>query len=145
MVTVEDLRRNQKQELVKYVLAGCHVIGLDGITIALVDLPDTKAFREFHIEFIAVTRPSDIPGMFYIYLQPGKSKETYITALSHEMVHIQQFVDGRLAISEDNKELLFDGVKYYPPYNCDQPHEQEAFARQGEIKSMIKRFVKNRH
>ena len=90
----------------------------------------------------------DVLGKNYGEYKQALKAEDYAALLlknSLQDVDIQQFVDGRLAISEDNKELLFDGVKYYPPYNCDQPHEQEAFARQGEIKSMIKRFVKNRH
>lgn len=145
MVTVEDLRKNQEKQLVKYVLAACRVVGVDNITIAIVDLPNTKAFRESYIDFIAVTKPSDIPGVYYLYLQPGKAKETYIAAIAHEAVHLQQFVTGRLVVSSDNKSLVFDGEIYYPPYDRSQPHEKEAFAKQGDIKTLMKKIIKMRH
>ena len=80
---------------------------------------------------LATTKRLD-KSQYQIHIWDFYRKEDFVTAMIHELVHVEQFNEGRLVLTD--KHLSFDGniVTTDTPY-LERKHEQEAIQKSHEL------------
>lgn len=87
-----------------------------------------------------ITPVSSNSNIFFLYIKDNIQREEAITVLSHEMVHVKQYVTQQLFINEEGS-LLWEGETMYDPNSLEyfnRPWERDAFHDQAEISNQIK-------
>lgn len=142
MNNITDLRKKGKADkfdVIEWLSLSLSVVGAEKTNVYIVDLPEHLNSKD--VKFYGITEKLEIPNTYRLYLLAKETQATQKDVLCHESVHIKQYEDGRLAI-KDKTTLIFEGKEYNPPYSIRQPHEREAFDRQGEIKREVKKLLK---
>jgi hypothetical protein len=119
------------------VSVGLELAGIEGITVTIYELSD-QAKQSFNGELNAHVRYLD--GQFYLFIDP-MSKKRAITIISHEIVHMKQYLDGTFQYSDgkitwNNEPYLLEDINY-----DDRPWETEAFQLEGQLASQISEVV----
>jgi len=105
--------------------------------IKLLNLPKGLAFRVAPIK-AKRTRGVYVVGQQLAEIDPRQRAEDVLTTLAHELVHAEQYYEGRLKIEYLrghgqvhmwNGEFITNKGSTYQAYR-DQPWEKEAFERQ---------------
>jgi hypothetical protein len=135
MNKVNDLRRQDKKgfDPVQWVEVALEILGVDGVTVALVDIPKLNTGDT---TFYGITEKLPIKDTYRLCLLDTATTSTKKTVICHECIHIKQYHDGRLSI-KDKTTLVFDGKEYHPPYDKKQPHEKEAWGGQNKLKRQV--------
>ena len=139
-MVVNDLRKNQKLKLSEHVLAGATILGIADlpITVTILDMPELSTSK---YQFIAMIDMA-FTDTYRLYIAKFQPTNEVKLAVAHELIHLKQFVDGRLTISSDRTIGLFDGEPILPPYSPSQPHEVEAFKEMIPLIKKIKKYLK---
>ena len=74
---------------------------------------------------------------FSIEINRNTSIEQMTATLFHELVHVKQYIDGRLVSGEGRSPSTWFGIPIYEEYD-NQPWEVEAYALE---KEMVKEFM----
>lgn len=88
------------------------------------------------IDLEALTTATPIDNTYNMFFRGGKPSKM---ALCHEMVHLKQYVDGRLSIDKTTGNCNWEGdifTKDTPYYQ--RPWEEEAFGLQSTIYKQFK-------
>jgi hypothetical protein len=107
------------------------IAGISGIQVFIQELSES-AKSQFNGELKAHVRYFN--GDFYLFISNLDSKEA-IEIISHEVVHIQQYLNGDFVYDQDSNETYWKGELYYPdniPYER-RPWEDNAFEMQSSI------------
>jgi hypothetical protein len=112
---------------------GLGLAGIEGVTVTVEELSET-AKQQFDGELNAHIRYFE--GKFYLFIDRLNRKEA-ITVISHEIIHIQQYLDG--SFQYDNGNITWNGGEYLlEDINYDdRPWEDQAFQMQGPLSSQI--------
>lgn len=119
------------------VSVGLDQVGIKGVTVTIGELSD-QAKQTFSGELNAHVRFID--GKFYLFIDP-LSKKTAITVISHEIIHMKQYLDGTFQyddgkITWNGESYLLDDINY-----DDRPWETEAFQLESQLASQISKVV----
>jgi len=118
---------------------GLELAGIEGVTVNIEELSD-NAKKQFDGELNAHIRY--VGGRFYLFIDP-LSKRRAITVISHEIIHMKQYLDGTFKYDDANELITWDGEAYLLEginYN-DRPWESEAFQLEGQLASQISNLV----
>jgi hypothetical protein len=74
---------------------------------------------------------------YSIEINRNTSIEQMTATLFHELVHVKQYIDGRLVSGEGRSPATWFGIPIYEEYD-NQPWEVEAYALE---KEMVKEFM----
>lgn len=141
-----DLQKNSIINLTSYdyydtiVHVGLKEMGFEGIDLQISALSD-NAIQNFQAnggDLYAHLRESN--GKFYLFIRPS-SKEQSITIISHELIHLEQYLTKRLVYN--NGLVTWDGKVYgvdEVSYNL-RPWEDEAFQRETELSNKISQIL----
>ena len=72
----------------------------------------------------ALLYKAELPGVYNLIV-----RERQDVIICHELVHLKQYIDGRLSIDMNSKSFIWEGARY----SCDTPYEArpwEAEARE---------------
>jgi len=119
------------------VNVGLELAGIEGVTVTIEELSD-QAKQAFSGELNAHVRYLD--GRFYLFIDP-LNKRKAITVISHEIVHMRQYLDG--TFKYDDGRITWNGQPYLLEditYD-DRPWETEAFQLEGQLASQISEVV----
>ena len=113
---------------------GLDVVDIKGLTVAIMPLSEGAKLK-FNGELKAHVRYHE--DRYYLFIDMELSNNELIRVVSHEIVHIQQYMSRNLQ--------YYDGVLlwYGAPYDLnsvkyeDRPWEDEAFRKEGEISNKI--------
>jgi len=116
---------------------GLDLAGIKGVTVTIEELPE-EAKKSFNGELNAHVRYLD--GSFYLFIDPLNKKKA-ITVISHEIVHMRQYLDGTFKyddgrITWNGRAYLLEDITY-----DDRPWETEAFKLEGQLASQISEVV----
>lgn len=139
-MVITDLRLNQKVNVVDVITAGCNILGIinEPCVLSIIDMP---ALSTNKYQFLAMVDKA-FDGQYRLYILKGQSKAVLSRAIAHELIHLKQFISGRLTIAPDRASGVFDGVPILPPYSPSQPHEVEAFDGMVKLLKAIKKYLK---
>lgn len=115
------------------LMIGLDLQGISGIKVVI------KPMDDLHIEYEESSRAfiTHWEGVFYLYVNDLYYDEVF-KVLSHEIVHISQYLNKRLYVT--NYSILWQD-RTYPhgiPYDS-RPWEIEAFREQGELSHKIQK------
>lgn len=115
------------------VMVGLELAGIKGATVRIEELYD-EARKSFNGELNAHVRYID--GRFYLFIDP-LSKKRAITIISHEIIHMKQYLDGTFTyddgrITWNGQAYLLEDINY-----DDRPWETEAFQLESQLASRI--------
>jgi hypothetical protein len=116
---------------------GLGLSGIEGVTITIEQLSENVK-ENFDGELNAHIRYFE--GKFYLFIDQLNRKNA-ITVISHEIIHIKQYLDG--SFQYDNGNIIWNGGEYLLEdinYN-DRPWEDQAFQMQGQLGSQISEIV----
>jgi hypothetical protein len=119
------------------VNVGLELAGIEGVTVTIEELSD-QAKQAFSGELNAHVRYLD--GRFYLFIDP-LNKRKAITVISHEIVHMRQYLDG--TFKYDDGKITWNGQPYLLEditYD-DRPWETEAFQMESQLASQISEVV----
>jgi hypothetical protein len=111
------------------------VAGISGVQVFIQELSES-AKSQFDGELKAHVRYFN--GEFYIFISDLSHKEA-IEVISHEVVHIQQYLSGDFVYDQSNGDTYWKAELYYPdniPYER-RPWEDDAFDLQGTISDKV--------
>lgn len=119
------------------LMVGLEVAGIQGVTVTVEELSD-KAKQSFNGELNAHIRYID--GRFYLFIDP-LSKKRAITIISHEIIHMKQYLDGTFKyddgrITWNGQAYLLEDINY-----DDRPWETEAFQLESQLASQVSDVV----
>jgi hypothetical protein len=119
------------------VNVGLELVGIEGVTVTIEELPE-EVKKTFNGELNAHVRYLD--GRFYLFIDP-LNKRKAITVISHEIVHMRQYLDGTFKyddgrITWNGRAYLLEDITY-----DDRPWETEAFQLEGQLASQISEVV----
>jgi hypothetical protein len=119
------------------VNVGLELAGIEGVTVTIEELSD-QAKQAFSGELNAHVRYLD--GRFYLFIDP-LNKRKAITVISHEIVHMRQYLDGTFKYNDgritwNGQPYLLEDITY-----DDRPWETEAFQLEGQLASQISEVV----
>lgn len=116
---------------------GLEVAGIKGVSVNVERLSD-EAKRNFSGELNAHVRY--LNGGFYLFIDPLNKKQA-LTIISHEIVHMKQYLDGRFVY--DDGSILWNGDTYLlDEINYDnRPWESEAFEQESQLASQISNII----
>lgn len=119
------------------VSIGLELAGIEGTSVTIEELSD-KAKQSFNGELNAHIRYID--GKFYLFIDP-LSKKRAITIISHEIIHMKQYLDG--TFQYDDGKITWNGQAYLlEDINYDdRPWETEAFQMESQLASQISDVV----
>ena len=139
-MVILDQRLKPKGDIVKVIQAGCKILGIadKDFTICVLDIPTLSSNN---YQFIAMIDLA-FADTYRLYISSTNTMSMVGRAVAHELIHLKQFVDGRLTISSDRKVGMFDGIPILPPYSPEQPHEVEAFKGMYKLWRDIKKYLK---
>ena len=109
--------------------------GIVGVQVFIQELSES-AKSQFDGELKAHVRYFN--GQFYLFISNLDHKEA-IEVISHEVVHIQQYLSGDFVYNQDSNETYWKGELYYPdniPYER-RPWEKDAFGTQSSISNKV--------
>ena len=110
-------------------------VGIVGIQLFIQELSES-AKSQFDGELKAHVRYFN--GQFYLFISELNRKEA-IEVISHEVVHIQQYLSGDFVYDQSNGDMYWRGYRYYLeniPYE-KRPWEQEAFSAESSISDKV--------
>lgn len=115
----------------------------DSLNISLVDKAMTTVMQAFDFanSVITVDFSEDFTDgqcgfadyddeEYIVYLNPDLSDEQLVRTLIHEMVHIHQYISGRLV--HDGPDTYWDGIQYDGEYH-KLPWEIDAYAWEDKL------------
>lgn len=111
------------------------VAGISGVQVFIQELSES-AKSQFDGELKAHVRYFN--GEFYIFISDLDHKEA-IEVISHEVLHIQQYLSGYFVYDQSTGDTYWKGELYYPdniPYER-RPWEHDAFDLQGTISDKV--------
>jgi hypothetical protein len=112
---------------------GLGLAGIEGVTVTIEELSN-NAKQNFDGELSAHIRYFE--GKFYLFIDQLSRREA-ITVISHEIIHIQQYLDGTFQYENGNitwngEDYLLEDINYE-----NRPWEDQAFQMQGQLGSQI--------
>lgn len=116
---------------------GLDVLNVKGVSVVIDELSE-PAKENFGGDLRAHVRFFN--GVFYIFLGDVKKSES-IDVLSHEMIHITQYLDGKLVYEEN--QLNWNG-QIYTLENIEydeRPWEREAYSLQTDLSREISKIL----
>lgn len=128
-LSVQNHTENDRADTIAMAILN-KLLEYDTMNIEMYPMPVVLS-KESKMEYIAMIKQVPFQkGNYVIFLKQDAGIGKLKTALSHEMVHLKQFEDGRLdMIPTDQTRYIWLGdtirgvdVKYE-----DRPHEKEAF------------------
>ena len=111
------------------------VAGISGVSVFIQELSES-AKSQFDGELKAHVRYFN--GQFYLFISELDHKEA-IEVISHEVVHIQQYLSGDFVFDQNTSDLYWKGELYdinSIPYER-RPWEDNAFYLQGSISEKV--------
>lgn len=101
---------------------------------------DMFGSKDLHLE--AILQPTPIKDTFNLILRNRESSDVELI-LCHEMIHLNQYLNGDLKLDWDKKEFYWKGVKYENtiPYD-NRPWEKEAFKQQYSLLKDWRKYKK---
>lgn len=119
------------------VSIGLELAGIKGVSVTIEQLSDA-AKQSFSGELNAHVRY--LNGQFYLFIDP-LTKRRAITIISHEIIHMKQYLDGTFQyedgrITWNGDAYLLEDINY-----DDRPWETEAFQMESQLASQISEVV----
>lgn len=116
---------------------GLEVAGIKGISVNVEKLSD-EAKQSFPGELNAHVRYFN--DGFYLFIEPLTRKQA-ITIISHEIVHMKQYLDGRFIYQDgtiiwNGDTYLLDEINYE-----NRPWESEAFDQESQIATQVSNII----
>lgn len=127
-IYVENKTEYSKADTICHVLAS-KVMEFDTLIIHVGNL--VVHSEEMDVDAVTLTHEFD-PLRFYIFLSEELSISHLKKVLSHEFIHIEQFLRGDLKYKAPNYFWKGEKIEATEPYNL-RPFEKEAFMRDSEI------------
>jgi hypothetical protein len=142
-LTVQNHTENERGDTVAMVILN-KLLGYDTMNVNIYPMPAVLS-KDSKTEYIAMIKQVPFQkGDYIIFLQQDASIGKIKMALSHEMVHLKQFEDGRLdMIPGDQTRYIWLGdtirgvdVKYE-----DRTHEKEAFREGPKLERELNKIL----
>ena len=119
------------------ISVGLEIYGIEGVTVFVEELSE-ESKKSFSGELNAHVRY--LNGSFYLFID-SFNKQRAITIISHEIVHIKQYLDGTFIynngeINWNGKTYLLEDMNY-----DDRPWESQAFEMESKLGSQISEVV----
>ena len=125
------------------VSVGLDVLGVESTFISISHLPenikDQFGFANPDTQLQAFIL-SDDSDLFRIYFDKI-DKETAITVMSHELIHLKQYYDSKLKVDLKAQTAEFMGKSYNLqeiPY-AERPWEKDAYDNQNDVANKLKK------
>jgi hypothetical protein len=144
----DDLYNQVELSTYNYVLNGTQNNGYDTVAKVALDAAGISGVQVFIQELSESTKSQFdgelkahvryFNGEFYIFISDLDHKEA-IDVISHEVVHIQQYLSGDFVYDQSTGDTYWKGDLYYPdniPYER-RPWEHDAFDLQGTISDKV--------
>lgn len=139
-LVVENSTQYDKADTICLYLAH-QVLGLDTLNLIIVYIPEVVQPKEMELYGIVQYIPFK-PNQFLILLNRDKMSLTKLKeTLSHEFVHIDQYLSGDLVVYP--LFAIYKGEDVYlkeVPYE-ERPFEKEAFAIQGKFYKKLNKLL----
>ena len=134
--------RTEDNYLDSVVYVGLNELGMDSIAVTIRPITD-EVKQQFDSEG---TLKAHIlgRGRQYIIFLDDMSRDESIKVLSHELIHLRQYVTQKLILHKN--EVIWDGeviseYKVSESKYADRPWEIEAFAEQRKLESKIRNIL----
>jgi len=119
------------------IQVGLDNMGIEGVIVNVMKLSD-GARSQFDGELKAHVRY--VGEKFYIFID-DMDREEAITVISHEIIHMQQYLSGDLVYDGVNiiwlgQEISLDSKEYE-----DRPWERDAFRRENELSDNVSKIL----
>lgn len=120
------------------VLAGLNRLDIKNTNVLI------KEFKIESIEDIETIAYIEHIGTIYIIWIRKIDKEECIEVLSHELIHLKQYINNRVEVNDGHVVWLGNKIlnEDIPEY-LERPWELEAFAKQGVLKNKIENILYN--
>jgi len=136
------VNRTEDNYLDSVVYVGLNELGMDSIAVTIRPITD-EVKQQFDSEG---TLKAHIlgRGRQYIIFLDDMSRDESIKVLSHELIHLRQYVTQKLILHKN--EVIWDGeviseYKVSESKYADRPWEIEAFAEQRKLESKIRNIL----
>lgn len=138
-MTITNYSKNEYVE--KLVRYGLQVLGMDKKEPLIIRIKQfIKPVKQGEYTIHALIQPiPELDKVYDLYFSPEYTFKSELREwISHELVHLQQYVTGQLKI--DGKKVVFKGVEYeYGTYDENSPWEREARSKQSKIATEIRK------
>lgn len=141
-MVAKDYTKSTMSDTITMVILN-KILEYDTMKIEIFPIPSIFKKKDGDIEIIAFISPVPFEKHRYkIYLKKDVSIWQLITVLSHEMVHLKQYEDGRLQVIE-GKGYVWEGdtTLYHEVEYKDRPYEKEAFVKEVKIKRQLNKML----
>ena len=124
------------------VSVGMDVLGIESTYITILHLPENikeqfgSVNPDTQLQAFILSDDSDLYRIYFDNI----NKETAITVMSHELVHLKQYHDGKLKVDIKAQIAEWLGQKYdlnAVPY-AERPWEQDAYDNQAMVAAKLK-------
>lgn len=124
------------------VIVGLHELKIDSVTVNLYYLPTNfkNIVTDNKIFVVNALILENVENNYSIFVNNDSEKsEKLIEYIAHELIHLEQFNSKRLVVYDNLNVIRFDNKLYFTlETNYEsRPWENEAFAKQDELKNRI--------
>jgi len=125
----------------KYVYHSLDYLEIDSVSVYLYNIPNIFKVTEDNNDYYIVRGfiIENNENSYNIYLNNDISNNDIILTIAHEMIHLKQYKDNRLEISNFNNGIFFDSIFYFTDFlkYDKRPWEIEAFNEQDELMEIL--------
>jgi len=138
--TVEVVNHTDfKADTMSMVLAH-EILGLDTLNLVITYIPDHINSDE--LVFLGMIQQIPFkPNQFVLLLKKRMSFSQLKTVLSHEFVHIGQYIYGDLTVYPEYATYAVDTIVFIEVKYKDRTFEKEAFKQQGRMLKKLNRLL----
>ena len=141
MIRIKDYTNTADARPLMEFVAG--ELGISGVEVIITGNDGVlNRFGTKDLRLNALLYKSELPGVYNLAVRERRDGSACLT-LCHEMVHLKQYVDGRLTVDMNSKAFGWEGARY----SCDTPYEArpweaEAFRMQWPLLRSYKRHLR---
>jgi len=140
-INITNTTDHDRADTMCMVLAN-KILDLDTLNMIIVYIPEV--INEGEMEFFGIVQ--HIPfktNQFVLLLNPKMSMSSLMETLSHEFVHIGQYIYGDLEVYPKYAKYAGDSIVFADVMYHNRTFEIEAFSQQSRINKELKRLLWN--
>lgn len=123
------------------IYIGLDYLNLDSINVSVFNIPEMFKVVENNNDYYVVRGfiIENCNNSYIIYLNNYIDRDGIILTIAHELIHLKQYNNDRLIITEYNNGVYFDNIFYFTDFleYKKRPWEIEAFKEQDSLYNHI--------